>query len=145
MAIRFLLFVLTICSPPLMAEQLVTPKSPAQPLTNQAITGRYYYSHEKSIKDVYITTPINGKFYFRFFMGQTPSYGKMVVQYYNEIDGVATFDQEGVAHYQSPYRNCELRFLFRSIHLLVDQRGDCGMSAELGMEARGTYNQLEAF
>lgn len=145
MVIRFLLFVLTTSSPLLMAEQLVTPQTPAQPLTNQAITGRYYYTHEKTIKDVYITTPINGKFYFRFFMAQTPNYGKMVVQYYNEIDGVATFDQQGVAHYQSPFKNCELSFLFRSVNLLVDQRGDCGMSAELGMEARGIYNQLEAF
>lgn len=136
---QFLLLVLALCCP------IVLAKPPIVPLTNQSIAGQYYFSHERYIRDAYITTPINGKFYFHFFIAQTPSYGAMVVQYYNEIDGVASFDKNGVAHFTSPYKNCQLTFLFQSVNLLVDQAGSCGMSADIGMEIRGIYTQLEAF
>lgn len=113
--------------------------------TDTTITGQYYYAYEHFIKDIYITTPINGKFYFKIFSAQTPTHAAMTVQYYNEVDGVATFNPQGVGVYSSPHKNCNLYFFFKPPKLVIEQEKTCGMPAEFGIEARGVYTQLEFF
>lgn len=123
------------------SEQMLQPPF----ITDQTVTGEYYFAYEHLIRDAYITTPINGKFYFKIFAGQTPTHGAMTVQYFNEVDGVATFDAKGVGVYHSPHKNCDLYFFFKPPKLVIEQEKNCGMPPEFGMEARGTYTQLELF
>lgn len=114
-------------------------------ITNASITGSYYYAYENYIRDVYVTTPVNGKFYFKVFVAQTPIEKGLTVQYYNDIDGVATFNTKGVGVYHSPLKNCNLYFFFKPPRLMIEQEHDCGMSVEFGFEPRGNYKQIESF
>lgn len=122
-------------------EEAMTPPF----VTNASITGDYYFAHENFIRDVYITTPINGKFYFRVFAAQTPIKNGMTIQYYNDVDGVATFTQKGMGVFRSPHGNCNLYFFFKPPKLIIQQELDCGMASELGLEPRGGYKQIESF
>ncbi len=114
-------------------------------VTNASITGDYYFAHENFIRDVYVTTPINGKFYFRVFVAQTPIKNGMTIQYYNDVDGVASFTSKGMGVYHSPFKNCNLYFFFKPPRLIIQQEHDCGMSSDLGFEPRGSYKQIESF
>lgn len=109
------------------------------------ITGSYYLAKKHIIRDVFITTPINNKFYFKVFTAQTPVQGAMSVQYYNEIDGVATFNKHGVGVFISPRGNCELLFFFKLPKLVIQQEKDCGMSPDFDIIAGGIYTQIENF
>lgn len=114
-------------------------------LTDSSITGNYYLAINELVRDVRIDTPVKGKFYFHFFIAQTPIEGKMSVLAYSELDGVATFNQNKTATYVSPDNKCALTFYFRSMQLFVEQAGSCDMPRELGYETTGNYNQLESF
>lgn len=127
--------------PELEPEEVMT----APFVTNASITGDYYFAHENFIRDVYVTTPLNGKFYFRVFVAQTPIKNGMTIQYYNDVDGVATFTTKGMGVYRSPFKNCNLYFFFKPPRLIIQQEHDCGMSSDLGFEPRGSYKQIESF
>lgn len=133
-----------------LSDKETKPEQPEEAMTapfvtNASITGEYYFAHENFIRDVYVTTPINGKFYFKVFAGQTPVKEGMTIQYYNDVDGVATFTSKGMGVYKSPFNNCNLYFFFKPPRLVIEQEQDCGMAAELGLEPRGSYKQIEKF
>lgn len=113
--------------------------------TDVEVTGTYYLAKNHIIRDVYITTPINNKFYFKVFAAQTPVQGAMSVQYYNEIDGVATFNKHGVGVFTSKTGNCDLLFFFKPPILAIQQEKDCGMSPDFDIIAGGIYTQTENF
>lgn len=124
-------------------EEKIDMRPPYQ--TDMEITGTYYLAKRHLIRDVYITSPINNKFYFKVFAAQTPVKGAMSVQYYNEIDGVATFNKHGVGVFVSPQGNCELLFFFKPPRLVIQQEKDCGMSPDFDIIAGGVYTQTENF
>lgn len=125
-------------------DQVTTDTPQKGYLTDKVITGEYYLAKDYHIRDIYVTTPVNGSFYFKIFIAQVPTKAKMTVQFYNEIEGVATFNKD-IAYWLSPQRNCLLSFFFSTPKLVVEQRGSCEMSSEFGFEASGVYTQLEPF
>lgn len=146
MLIRLLSIYLIIFSMQVFAnEEALQPTIKPPFTTDVSITGKYYFADKNLIRDAYITTPINGKFYFKIFAAQTPTHAAFTVQYYNSVDGVATFNEQGIGVFSSPYKNCNLHFFFKPPTLLIEQDKNCGMPADFGLEARGIYTQLEEF
>ena len=124
-------------------EEKIDMRPPYQ--TDAEVTGTYYLAKNHLIRDVYITTPINNKFYFKVFAAQMPVQGAMSVQYYNEIDGVAAFNKHGVGVFTSNTGNCDLLFFFKPPRLVIQQEKDCGMSPDFDIMAGGIYTQTENF
>lgn len=144
---RLLLILLVLSTHAVHAREIASQfNAEKQPyLIDKSITGTYFLSIHNLTRDVTINTPIKGKFYFRFFIAQSPIEGKMSVLAYSEIDGVATFNKDNTANYVSPNKTCALKFYFLPMELRVEQQGSCNMPIELGYEATGRYTKLEAF